>query len=321
MSDTSATDNLVEVVEQRGDTIDPPPEQKCIKKRCSASKFWEGCAYNYEESWMVELVEVFNESKVWWTFGEEVGTKKGTPHLQIAVHSTKYFRPMEKFKLSFNVSWVKGRKDGADAGHWYARKDEVFQSNYSPKKPPIDVTEPDVMALEDLPQWGQDLVAHVDGRLPDKKDRSIYWFYSTEGQMHKTETARYLCHHHDAVVIQGGRKHALANAYKNPAPIYVILIPRCDEGYVSYGSMELLKDALYMSAFGTECTGMVNRKKPWVIIMANFPHSRRNCDMSLDRWQEKCVDKPKKVPKTSDEMLDFWTKRQIGSESSSLESE
>jgi hypothetical protein len=286
---------MVEVVEVGGDTLVPPTSKKQKKNRISAGKFWEGCHYNYTSEEMVELVEVF---KAWdsckWTFGEEVGTLKGTPHLQISVHHDKIcFRPMEKFKTSFHIAWVKGRKDGPDAAHRYARKDGKWQSNYTP----APSLEPDVMELADLPEWSQKVVAMVaENPLPDKRDRSLHWFYSIEGKMHKTETARYLVINHGAVVVQGGRKHVLAVAYKNPAPIYIVMIPRCDEGYVSYGSMELLKDALFMSGFGTEATGMVNRAKPWVIIMANFRHSRDPKDMSMDRWVETCVDKPPVVP-------------------------
>ncbi len=154
----------------------------------------------------------------------------------------------------------------------------------------VEIQKSDIITIEEMYPWGRALLAKVANCLPDKRDRTIYWYWSQHGQMKKTETARYLVYHHDGVIIQGGRKHVLANAYKNPSAIYILLVPRADEGFVSYASIELLKDALYMSAFGTECTGSVNRKKPWVIIFANFPPDTTT--MSQDRWIITCVDTP-----------------------------
>lgn len=135
----------------------------------------------------------------------------------------------------------------------------------------MTATEADVMKLGDLPAWSQWLVPQLTQGLPDPKDRRIFWIWSREGELYKTETGRHLAYHHQAVVIGGSRKHVLAVGYKNPAPIYLLAVPREDEGHVSYASLELLKDGMYMSAFGTEATGMVLRKKPWVVVTANFP--------------------------------------------------
>ena len=148
-----------------------------------------------------------------------------------------------------------------------------YVTNHVSKKRKIDMSMDDdyCIKFDDLFPWGQSLVTMVDDMLPGKLDRRIFWIWSQSGQMKKTETARYLCHHHHGCVIQGGRKHILATAYQCSAPIYILTIPRTDEGFVSYASIELLKDNLYMSGFGVKATGMVNRKKPWVIIMANFP--------------------------------------------------
>ena len=152
----------------------------------------------------------------------------------------------------------------------------------------MDIEDDDIIPFDEIYPWGQDLIRMCDGCLPDKKDRRIFWFWSELGKMTKTESARYLVHFHDAIVIQGGRKHVLAVGYKCPAPIYILLVPRSDEGFVSYASIELLKDSLYMSAFGTEATGPVNRKKPWVIVMANFPPNTKA--LSEDRWVVQNVD-------------------------------
>jgi hypothetical protein len=162
-----------------------------------------------------------------------------------------------------------------------------YEGNLRPK---IDmtITEEDLLTREDMFNWNRDLEDMVGGTLPGQKSREIYWYWSEAGCMQKTETARRLVYLWDACVIQGGRRHVLATAYKCMAPIYILLVPRTDEGFVSYASIELLKDNLYMSAFGTEATGPANRKKPWVIVMANFPPNEAT--LSSDRWMIQQVD-------------------------------
>lgn len=286
-----------------GDTLAPPASKV---KRVSAGKKWEGCHYNWSEVELVEVVEAFKKIPgLRYTVGREHGTKEGTPHLQIAVHhETLHFRPMEKVKVGFHIAWVKGRHDLNEMHNYPRKEDPEFITNYEPC---IDmtVTDDDIMRKEDLPEWSNELIDMVAGRLPDKTDRSIYWYWSQEGVRLKTETSRYLCYHHNAVIIQGGRKHVLATAYKNPAPIYILIVPRSDEGFVSWASLELLKDALYMSGFGTECTGMVNRKKPWVIVMANFRPEEETVEaeihLSKDRWVFTCVDKKREEAEEEEE--------------------
>ncbi len=188
-----------------------------------------------------------------------------------------YLRPTKS--AAHNEYSVK--KDTRVRGPWV--KGEPFNKLNIKKKISLEIEESDLLPYDEMFLWGQELEDMVKGCLPDKKCRKIFWYWSKEGEMKKTETARRLVYFHDALVIQGGRKHILANAYKNPCPIYVLLIPRTDEGYVSYASIELLKDSLYMSNFGTEATGSINRKKPWIICFANFPPPEHGA-ISRDRW-------------------------------------
>jgi len=284
------------MVEGGGNTKPPPPSKK---QRVSASKRWCFTHNNPNENDLVEMVEMFTRLGFDYVIGREVG-EGGTPHLQGYVRSSYVFRPMETLRLDFFPHWEKCKGDH-DANVAYCTKDGDYVTNLDIKKPPIDmdVDKDDIIPWDDMFPWGRALVEMVSPGLPNKLDRSIHWFWSKEGQMQKTEVSRYLCFYHNAVCIQGGRKHVLAVAYKNPAPIYILLVPRTDEGFVSYASLELLKDSLYMSAFGTEATGMVNRKKPWVIVMANFSPDQRA--LSHDRWQITNVD----VNKPEDDMEHF----------------
>lgn len=274
-----------------GNTSSPPELPNKEKKRPSGATRWVFVWNNYPENWLALLAPGLQGTK--WSAGYEIG-KSETPHIQGYVEFDKKVRPIGYRGIPKEIHW--GDSDGKPC-----RGSRAENVRYTLKdghkaggnlKPEIDMkcTDDDVMQPQELFQWGRDLITRVADCLPHKEDRTIIWYWSNAGRMCKTETARYLVHYHSAVVIQGGRRHVLAVAYKNPAPIYILLVPRTDEGFVSYASIELLKDALYMSAFGTECTGGVNRKKPWVICVANFPPDRSA--LSQDRWEVHNVDPP-----------------------------
>jgi len=190
---------------------------------------------------------------------------------------------LEKSKSSAADRYVMKEKTRID-GPWEKNMPKMIPAH-------LDIRIPDVMEYDELPENMQGIIDMVDNRLPDKTDRKVHWFYDETGCNMKTETARYLEHHHWAVHMQGAKRHVLANAFKNPAPIYVFVVPR-DEA-VDYVALESLKDSLYMSGFGTDATGSVNRKKPWVLIFANYyPNTSK---LSLDKWRIKNVGPPKRL--------------------------
>jgi len=188
-------------------------------------------------------------------------------------------------------------KSMSSAADRYVMKDDTrvdgpWEKNM-PKVMPahLDITIPDVMNKEDLPDKMQAIIDMVDNRLPDKEDRKIYWYYDITGCNFKTETARYLEFNHWAVIMQGAKRHCLVNAFKRTAPIYCFVVPR--EERVDYVALESLKDSLYMSAFGTDGTGSVNRKKPWVLVFANYiPNIAR---LSTDKWKITNVGPPEDI--------------------------
>jgi len=275
------TSTVVPIDPKRGNT--KPRSQKQI----SPAKKWVFTWNNYPDDWYSSIVPKFqNLGK----FGlqPEVG-QGGTRHIQGWVEFEAKVRPLS-LGLPREIHWEKMRGTVDDSIAYCSKsltKAGEYVTNWK-KIISMEIEDEDIIPYDNLFLWGQDLVDMVKDCLPAPTDRRIFWYWSNAGQMKKTETARYLAYHHNAVVIQGGRKHVLAVTYKNPAPIYILTVPRTDEGYVSYSSLELIKDALYMSAFGTEATGMVNRKKPWIIVMANFPPEREK--LSEDRWVVHNVD-------------------------------
>lgn len=262
------------------------------EKRPAGANRWTFTWNNFPEDFLEQLAPAFLGTL--WVAGKEFAPSTGTPHLQGYVEFPKKVRPIGYKGIPKTIHW--GDKNGKPArgtrneNYDYCVKDGDFYGNMTREREKIsmEIEEDDILKWDDMLPWGREVVEMVDGRLPDKLDRRIFWIWSSAGKQQKTEVARYLCYHHDAVVIQGGRKHVLAVAYKNPAPIYILTVPRTDEGFVSYASIELIKDSLYMSAFGVEATGMVNRKKPWVIVIGNFGPDKSK--LSEDRWVERRVD-------------------------------
>lgn len=225
--------------------------------------------------------------------------KGGQVHIQGTVHASPRMRETQIhwffaqiWPLKFPVIDYCAQSKSTAADRYCMKEDTRIDGpwDWNMQCTHLDMTieKSDILEYEIMYPWAKELVDLTGGVLPGKLSREIHWFWSKHGKMQKTETARYLEYYHEGCIIQGGKKHILATAYMRPAPIYILVIPRKEEQYVSYASIELLKDSLYMSGFGTKATGPVNRKKPWVVIMANFPPDMTA--LSEDRYVVKCVD-------------------------------
>lgn len=265
------------------------------------AKFWmfriTASKVGSRDQLIIDLKELFSAGRLQLEAGEG-----GIPHYQCALHTAmrkrRHTMRRELYIRYPQIVWpeidyfepMKSAKGDEYCMKEESRVDGPWEWNMPKVKIDMSITEDYVMQYDELPQWAQKDIDMVAGKLPDKKERTIYWRWSRQGEMYKTEFARHLVYYHDACVIQGGRKHVLATAYANPAPIYILVVPRSDEGFVSYASIELLKDALYMSAFGTKATGPVNRKKPWVMVVANFSPDEEA--MSAGRFCTLNVDTP-----------------------------
>jgi hypothetical protein len=140
------------------------------------------------------------------------------------------------------------------------------------------------LSVDDLPplySWQQKIVDR-HAVPPPLFHPIIYWYWDPRGQIGKTMLARHLVLSKKAIYLQGAGRHIMATTFKNPSFWYVFGLPRSQENKISYQSLESLSDNLYMSGFGTEATGMVCRKTPWVIVFANFPPVEDF--MSKGRW-------------------------------------
>lgn len=266
---------------------------------------WEFWAWRFTSSKVQEftnLIQIFQENDWFteWIFQLEKGSINGVEHYQGWCQTKPKKRRQQLrdyFKSKFpdlkfpNEDYLEKSKSGASAAYAAKGDSRIDGPWFSHKMKPkisMEIEDDDIMKYDELPAWSQTVIDMVRTKpLPEKEDRTIHWFWSQEGRNYKTETCRYLVHHHEAYVLSGASRHVLAATYANPRPIYIFCIPRSAEDGISYKSIELIKDSLYMSGFGTKATGMVNRKKPWVFIFCNFTPKYEQ--MSEDRWVVKDV--------------------------------
>ena len=197
-----------------------------------------------------------------------------------------YCEPMEKH-LEVNAKYCM-KSDTRIDGPWYINMEP-------PKWWRAQVDIPDVIAYEDLPKWAHEYIEKVEGRWPDKMDRSIDWIYSYAKGMYKTSFSKYMNYHHDFYQLDcsGCKRHILSQVYRNKAPGYVMTAPADALGYC-YIAIELIKDMFFSSGFGTECNGMCHRKAPWVVVVVQRPPDE---DAMIDRrrWNITCVDPSDKI--------------------------
>lgn len=263
------------MVEEGGNTISPSTLKK---KRISASKMWCFTLNNYEDSQMVEMVELFKVLGADYVIGREVG-EKGTPHLQGYIRRKTCFRPIEACgTLAFakRIHWEKC-KGNHEQNVAYCTKEGSFETNL--KLPaPIKVVEPT--------GWQLHAIEAVSGE-PD--DRTIHWYWEADGGVGKSSLMRYLVHKRGALVCSGKAADMkyLVVKYKEEhegicPELIVFDVPRSSHQYLSYTGIEEIKNGCFAST-KYEC-GMHIQNHPHVLVFANFAPTP-GLDMSADRFR------------------------------------
>ena len=116
--------------------------------------------------------------------------------------------------------------------------------------------------------------------------RKIYWFWESKGGWGKSMLATYMIDQMRATEVSGKGADVLCGISKliedqgECPPIVIYDIPRCQTDYVSYMSIEKLKDGKFFS--GKYESGMVRYNRPHIICFANEPPKEEL--LSSDRW-------------------------------------
>lgn len=112
--------------------------------------------------------------------------------------------------------------------------------------------------------WQKYVLDLVEGPVDP---RAIYWFYDSEGNTGKTYLSRHLVDACGAFYCRGGKAVDIAYAF-NGASVAIFDYVRDHKDYVSYGTIEALKDGM---VFSTKYESQLKRfNSPHVFVFANF---------------------------------------------------
>lgn len=258
-------EDLVPVVPEGGNT-NPP------SGRISPAKHWVFTFNNYEETDLVPLCQRFQEIAEKYFFAKEVG-ESGTPHLQGVISFKKKVRP-RSIGVPLTIHWEKRRGSWEDAVKYCQKEDgDKFHFGFRPKRPLK------TLACEGNFHPWQEKVLETVRSEPD--DRTILWVWEDVGRVGKTTFLKYLMRHEDAIPLEGKKNDVLYVAAENESEIYILDLERSMESYVSYASIEKVKNGCFM--VGKYEGKIVDRNCPHVVVFANFPPEREK--LSLDRWK------------------------------------
>lgn len=260
-----------------GNTQIPPAKSKSTQAPLRKNHFftWN----NYNSSDIEHLVETLKKFAYKGKIQSEVGAN-GTPHLQGMIWCKDKHRDTE-FKLPKEIHWetLKDTENVRD----YCAKDEthdgLFRVSWGFPKPLKLITPSKPWQLKIIEILQQD---------PD--DRKVYWFWSQEGGIGKSQFAKYLVAKENCLFFEEGKKadimHLIFEAPEDRLERIVIDVPRDNGNNISYKAIESIKNGLIYSSKYEGGYKLFN--SPHVIIFANMPPQEER--LSADRWVIENID-------------------------------
>lgn len=244
--------------------------KSCIEGKevnISASKKWCFTLNNYTKSDYDNICAYCaNNSNVkLYIVGKEIG-ESGTPHLQGFIELDKKSRFETIFKNK-KIHFEKTKGSNED-NFRYCSKDGDYVTNFKELK---------ILKESQLYDWEKSIIEMI--KL-EPNDRTIIWILDEIGGAGKTTFAKYLTVKYKAVLVDGKKNDILYVCANAPSDLYLMNLSRTTEHFVSYDSIEKVKDGYYMSAKYESL--MIVRNCPHFIVFANFlPDVSK---MSRDRW-------------------------------------
>ncbi len=256
---------IVPVVPEGGNTRTP-------SRQISPAKAWCFTWNNYTDDDVSSIVPKFQELAKKYYFAKEVG-ESGTPHLQGTIEFKTKVRPLS-LRLSTDIHWEK-RKGTWDQAVEYCRKEDgdKYSHGFKPKRPLRPLACETMMF-----PWQQEVLDMV---IAEPDDRTILWIWEEIGAVGKTTFLKYLMRFQEAIPLEGKKSDCLYMAQMNESEIYIMDLERSMESFVSYASIEKVKNGCFMS--GKYEGGIVDRNCPHMVIFANFAPDKSK--LSCDRWK------------------------------------
>lgn len=248
---------------------------------------WSFTWNNYDNADIDILTQEFKDDI--YIIGKEISSS-GTPHLQGCIEF-KNARTFSSLKNKFpKVHWeLTKTKIGSRK---YCSKDNNIITNIKIEKS-LEEQYDDFMNMEykDIvwKPW-QTKVINIINQIPDR--RTVYWFWEPSGNTGKSFLCKFIDWKYSCIIVNG-KQNDVFNGIKtyldskNEYPKIVIIdIPRTNENYINYSTMEKIKDGLFYSG---KYEGGVCRLLPLhLIVFANFQPVYTM--LSQDRWHIESIE-------------------------------
>ena len=170
----------------------PLPKQR--KKQVSPSKRWCFTLNNWTEDQLSAIVRECDEFCAIAIIGKEVG-ESGTPHLQGYVEFKIKQRPLSKMPSTKGAHWETSKGSRIENYEYCTKDGDV--AFLKGMRAPVPLK---ILADEDLYPW-QDKVMKLVETEPD--DRSIHWWWESEGNVGKSALVKKLCHEQGPGIVTG----------------------------------------------------------------------------------------------------------------------
>lgn len=236
----------------------------------SRSRKWRCALNNYTAAELEHLTQLFKEHCLYYIIGKEMG-EEGTPHLQIYVEfkNQRYFGGVKSFCERMHLEKAKGSRE---SNFHYCSKENNFITNdkkyliLEKRKKRLDKYSEVVWK-----PWQQEVLDIINGEVDERK---IYFFVDEEGNSGKSFLTKFIyLSNKDKCIITNSNATVSTNQIRKhlqmgkDIKICLADVPRCVTKYMSYQTIENLKDGLFYS--GKYKGGICCFKPPHVIVFMN----------------------------------------------------
>jgi len=266
-----------------GNTQNPLPTQKTltqVPKRKQHFFTWN----NHSEDDLGGLITYLDKHALKYRIQEETG-ENGTPHLQGCIQFEKEIRStVWDSKSKGHYEKLKGSWEEAVA---YCSKTATKTGREWSKGLPKPLR-----LITNLYPWQEECKRILTSG--DYDDRKIYWFWEPNGNIGKSQFAKYMYVHHKTLYLGSGKYADLMNLVFNAdmdvCESIIFDIPRSQKDHISYSALESIKVGLITNTKYE--TGMKVFNPPIVMVFANCAPNLNDDNLSRDRWVIKRLDEP-----------------------------
>jgi len=262
---TMATLGKSRHMEKEGNTV-----TSFSKKQPTRKTFYTFTLFNYEpieEEFNRQLKSICRK----YLYGHEICPNTNRTHLQGFLHLNKAMRITELNLIG---------KPHLEC----CRGDEEQNINYCSKENNniIKYGFPKELKLisPNLP-WQLEILDIIKG---EPNDRHVYWYWSSNGGVGKSQFCKYLVALHNCVFIDEGKKadimYSIMEADMDKCNTVIFDVPRGNGNKISYKSVESIKNGMIYSPKYESKYKLFN--SPHIIVFANEAPQLEQ--LSIDRW-------------------------------------